>query len=64
MPIYEFVCSKCGNIFSVLTFSSSEEKAKACPSCGSPDVIKKLSSFSCSCSPSPSGGFSGGGGGG
>lgn len=64
MPIFEYVCIKCGNVFSVLTFSASEGKDKSCPSCGSRDVVKKLSSFSCSSSPGSSGGFSTGGGGG
>lgn len=64
MPIFEFVCMKCGNVFSVLIFGASEEKKTVCPSCSSRDVVKKLSSFSCSSSPGSSGGFSAGGGGG
>lgn len=35
MPIYEYKCTKCENIFSKLESISSEEKVKDCPECGS-----------------------------
>lgn len=57
MPIYEYRCKKCNTDFTVLKMSSRQEET-ACPACGSRDVARKLSSFSCSAS---SGGFSGGG---
>jgi putative FmdB family regulatory protein len=62
MPIYEYMCNKCGNIFSILVMSSSQGKKLSCPSCGAADVVKKVSTF---CSPSGGlgGGFGGGGGG-
>jgi putative FmdB family regulatory protein len=69
MPIYEYACRKCGEVFSVYQSVSSCESDTKCPKCGSDDVRKRMSSFSC-CSPSggtsfgaPSfgGGFSGGG---
>ncbi|MBW1766951.1 MAG: zinc ribbon domain-containing protein [Deltaproteobacteria bacterium] len=70
MPIYEFKCNKCGNIFEQLIFPSDGEGGFICPSCGDEDTCKLLSSFSSrstnsgsalgsglssSCSSSPSG---------
>jgi putative FmdB family regulatory protein len=46
MPIYEYACAKCGNVFSVLRLASSQEKT-TCPSCGSGDVSKRMSVFGC-----------------
>jgi putative FmdB family regulatory protein len=65
MPIYEYMCRACGNCFTVLTLSASAEKV-VCPSCGSTDCSKQLSSFSCSSTAglSSGGGGSFGGGGG
>ena len=67
MPIYEYTCNECLEIFSLLQWASSGTEDTVCPRCGSKDVKKKLSSFSCSM-PSDSGvssgghsGFSGGG---
>ena len=49
MPIYEFLCQKCGKDF---VFSSSisdyERKRKEgfqCPGCGSSEVVQQVSSF-------------------
>lgn len=60
MPIYEYACKKCGEIFSVLQKMGSNEKATVCPKCGSQDVSKKISAFSCSSGGSTAGGFTGG----
>ena len=72
MPIYEFKCNRCGNIFEQLVFSSDGEDKPICPCCGEGDTCRLMSSFSCgstsssrnldsglssACSPSP-GGFS------
>ena len=71
MPIFEFKCNRCGNIFEQLVFPSDGDGEFSCPSCGGGDTSKLMSSFSCgsagtgdissglssSCSPS-SGGFS------
>ena len=69
MPIYEFVCKKCGNTFEQLVFKSDPQSGYLCPICGDSDTCKLMSSFSCgqatsggasgksSCAPSP-GGFS------
>lgn len=40
MPIYEFVCNKCGNEFEELVFST---ELPACPRCGTADTQKMLS---------------------
>ncbi|MBE0426853.1 MAG: zinc ribbon domain-containing protein [Nitrospirae bacterium] len=67
MPIYEYICTNCNEIFSLLLWSSAPKRDITCPKCGSKDVQKKLSSFSCSCSVNPgnsSGGSSSGFGGG
>lgn len=46
MPIYEFVCKKCGKEFeSTLSFSEREKKKVKCPSCGSTRVSQLLSTF-------------------
>ena len=42
MPIYEYICEKCGNEFEMLVFKSDEP---ACPSCGNIKPTKKMSSF-------------------
>lgn len=47
MPIFEFVCGKCGKEFERLVFSSDIEPVK-CPACDSAEVTKILSVFSSS----------------
>jgi putative FmdB family regulatory protein len=44
MPIYEFVCRKCGRRFECLV-AMGKEKDAACPECGAADAQKLLSSF-------------------
>ena len=34
MPIYEFKCKNCGNIFEYLCLKSSDKDNASCPSCG------------------------------
>ena len=46
MPIFEYVCSKCGEHFEELLLSSSPEVV--CPFCHSPKVGKILSTFAVS----------------
>lgn len=43
MPIYEYSCDKCGELFEQLV-SASDPKAK-CPKCGSAKATKQFSSF-------------------
>ena len=47
MPIYEYVCRKCKECFEYMIFSSNDSKTISCPSCGSHDVEKIMSVFSC-----------------
>lgn len=44
MPIFEFVCSECEQPFEELVFGSNTEDV-LCPSCGSSQVRKKMSTF-------------------
>lgn len=44
MPIYEFVCGKCGREFETLVRLGGE-KGVCCPECGSADVQKLISAF-------------------
>ncbi|APV44054.1 putative regulatory protein, FmdB family [Dehalogenimonas formicexedens] len=65
MPIYEYNCKKCAKRFELLRrFSDTAEVT--CPKCGSTEVERKISSFSCGSSGggsySGSGCGSGGGG--
>jgi len=59
MPIYEFKCKKCGNIFEQLVFSSDRKDKVICPSCGKEDACRLLSSFSSGSSSSAKGVSSG-----
>ncbi|RPI88399.1 MAG: zinc ribbon domain-containing protein [Chloroflexi bacterium] len=45
MPIFEFVCSECGRPFEELVRSSSAVDGVICPTCGSTEVKKKISTF-------------------
>lgn len=69
MPIYEFQCDECGEVFECLCFRSDGKEAVACTSCGGTKTHKLLSTFSCGSSDSksatsfgssctPTGGFS------
>jgi putative FmdB family regulatory protein len=42
MPIYEYVCAKCGQEFERLVFG---DRKVACPKCESEEVKKKFSVF-------------------
>jgi len=44
MPIFEFVCSECEQPFEELVFGSNTDDV-VCPSCGSGQVRKKMSTF-------------------
>lgn len=61
MPIFEYVCEKCGNTFEKLVFRQDEPVS--CPKCGDADPKKLVSAArvigtgSGACAPS-SGGFS------
>ena len=65
MPIYEYKCEKCGNIFEQLVMSSSKEDMQ-CPQCGNTRVKKLMSQSAtvgqkksaASCGPGTPSGFS------
>ena len=68
MPIYEYICLKCNEKFSLLRSIDASDHDTDCPKCTSNDVKKVISSFCCSSgsggdmnSSIPSRGFSGGG---
>ena len=44
MPIYEFVCTECGHPFEELVFGMNTSGV-VCPTCGSEQVKKKMSTF-------------------
>ena len=46
MPIYEYMCNKCGKSFEKLVFPSDDEKEFHCDSCGVKDISRIVSSFS------------------
>ncbi|MFZ2447770.1 MAG: zinc ribbon domain-containing protein [Syntrophobacteraceae bacterium] len=41
MPIFEFLCTSCGNVFEKLQYGGSEEAS--CPKCGNSELTKLLS---------------------
>ena len=45
MPLFEFVCSRCGKVFEELVRSASSIAGVACPACASEEVKKKMSTF-------------------
>ncbi len=61
MPVYEYSCAKCKAGFSLMQRLGATEKDTICPYCGSREVKKLVSSFSCSIGGGGFGsGFSGG----
>jgi putative FmdB family regulatory protein len=67
MPIYEYICKKCTEGFSLFQRVGTTERDTMCPRCGSRDIKKKISTFNSSCSvdskfssPGSHSGFSGG----
>jgi putative FmdB family regulatory protein len=45
MPIYEFICLKCGHEFEKLVRKSSDNNEIQCPECHSENLEEKVSSF-------------------
>ena len=43
MPIYEFRCLKCDNVFEILKVKDEDELEMKCPHCGSEDFERVLS---------------------
>ena len=46
MPIYEFRCLKCNEIFEILMLTTKDGVEMKCPKCGSEDFDRVLSSSS------------------
>lgn len=44
MPLHDFVCRACGHAFEALVMGKDQP---ACPQCGSPELIKQMSTFAC-----------------
>jgi len=44
MPIYEYLCSSCGESFSKLQRMGAGEGETVCPACGSAEVKRQISS--------------------
>ena len=63
MPIYEFRCRGCGNVFERLRPVGDTGKDLACPSCESVEVEKIFSVFAATSGQSGGGSSSCGGGG-
>ncbi len=45
MPLYEFQCSECDSAFEELVRSATAVAEVKCPSCGSNEVRRKVSTF-------------------
>jgi putative FmdB family regulatory protein len=45
MPIYEYRCETCGEVFEVFVRSPSRQTSPTCPKCGSQKVKKAFSLF-------------------
>jgi putative FmdB family regulatory protein len=49
MPTYEFLCSKCEKSFEIVSsisqFEQKQREGIQCPTCGSPEVKRQISSF-------------------
>jgi len=46
MPIYEYLCKDCRNLFEkILTLAEYDREPIACPKCGSKNVEQELTAF-------------------
>ena len=45
MPLYEYRCSTCGEVFEKMVRWSEADRSPACPKCASPDTHKKISTI-------------------
>jgi putative FmdB family regulatory protein len=46
MPVYEFKCGSCDQVFEVMGSYAEREKSHTCPKCGSTEVKQAISLFS------------------
>ncbi|MCD6309216.1 MAG: zinc ribbon domain-containing protein [Candidatus Eremiobacteraeota bacterium] len=54
MPIYEYVCNKCGKQFEKVVMPEKGDSNIVCPGCNSSDVKRKFSMFASKMGPSAS----------
>jgi len=45
MPVYEYVCDRCGSRFSLLQPMSAAREGHPCPECGATQTRRVVSSF-------------------
>ena len=45
MPLYEYICRDCGQPFEKMVRMSELDQAPVCPTCGSADTRKQISTF-------------------
>lgn len=45
MPVYEYVCPKCGHEFEQLVMSAAQRDRMGCPECGHSKATRKMSVF-------------------
>lgn len=43
MPIYEYACASCGEVFEALILRKSDETNVACPACQAPEPSRRMS---------------------
>ncbi len=45
MPLYEYRCKTCGEVFEKMVRWSEADRSPVCPNCQSPDTQKKMSTI-------------------
>ncbi len=56
MPIYEFRCEACGEVFEHLALTQNEQKEARCPQCGGQELSRVMSTCASIVDGSPSSG--------
>jgi putative FmdB family regulatory protein len=46
MPIFEYQCKECKNVFEIYMKHFAQDEATVCPYCHAEDIERKLSTFS------------------
>jgi len=59
MPIYEYKCTKCGEVFEMLRNLNEDDRSLTCPRCHAESPERILSLFSSASSPSSGSGCEG-----
>lgn len=60
MPLYEYRCKDCGEVFEKMMRWSEADRSPSCPKCQSQDTQKKMSQIASFGSSAASGSWSGG----